>query len=39
MLFSAFFSVTDELHEQSLGSTQLKSERTADSEVIEESLS
>src|SRR5713101_6849556 len=39
MLFSAFFSVTDELHEQSLSSTQLESERTADSEVIEESLS
>jgi hypothetical protein len=38
MLLSLFFSVADELREQSCGPTQLESERTADSEVIEEGL-
>ena len=34
MLLSAFFGVINELQEQSLGSTQLESERATDSQVI-----
>ena len=34
MLFSTFLGVINELQEQSLGSTQLESESTTDSQVI-----
>jgi hypothetical protein len=39
MLLSAFFGVIDELQKQSLGSAQLESERTTDSQVIYQRLS